>query len=223
MQRYKDDPLKKAKATQSAPAPLQAPNSRDAILDAALKAFARGGFEGASLPRIAAMAEVAPTLIHYYFGNKDKLWRETIDHSLGGLKREFNVILNATRALAPLDRLRALLQAIIHFAARQPDHFAMIMAEARAGTDRFAWVQAHYTGVLFREVISLLRQARDLGQIRDVALDQVAMMLVGGILARFSVDPTEPDKRDVAKLADEYTELMFAMLLDGLARRPGHS
>ena len=213
----RDDTLKKTTAMRAAALPQQNPNTRDAILDAALKAFARGGFEGASLPKIAAMAEVAPTLIHYYFGSKDKLWRETVDHSLGNLRRESEAILSATRALAPLDRLRALLQAITQFAARQPDHFGMIMAEARAETGRFDWVQEHYTGVLFQDVVTLLEEARDRGQIRDVALDQLALMLIGGILIYFSIDPARPGKGDVAQLADGYTELMFAMLLDGVA------
>ena len=199
----------------------QNPNSREAILAAALKAFARGGFDGASLPRIAKMAKVAPPLIHYYFGSKDELWRETVDHSLGELRRESSAICSATRTLAPLDRLRALLQAITHFAARCPDHFAMIVAEARSDSDRFAWLQKNYTGVLFADVLSILQDAKNRSQIKDVATDQLASMLVGGILVYFTVDPATANRRDVKKLADEYIDLMFVVLLEGLAANPG--
>ena len=34
------------------------------------------------LPHLARLANVAPPLIHYYFGAKDNLWRETVDYSL---------------------------------------------------------------------------------------------------------------------------------------------
>jgi AcrR family transcriptional regulator len=200
---------------------LQSPNSREAILDAALKAFAQGGFDGASLPRIAKMANVAPPLIHYHFGSKDKLWRETVDYSLGELRREAAAICSATRTLAPLDRLRALLQAITHFAARCPDHFAMIMAEARSDSDRFDWVRENYTGVLFADVVSILQDAKNASQIKDVAIDQLASMLVGGILVYFTVTPANANKRDVAKLADGYIDMMFVALVEGLATKPG--
>jgi AcrR family transcriptional regulator len=215
--------LQKSPENRREGSPEQNPNSREAILAAALKAFARGGFDGASLPKIAKMANVAPPLIHYYFGSKDTLWRETVDHSLGGLRRESAAICSATRALAPLDRLRALLQSITLFAARCPDHFGMIMAEARSESDRFAWLQANYTGVIFDDVLSILQEAKDKAMIKDVAIDQVATMLIGGVFVSFTFDPTLAGKPDVTKLAEDYTELMFTMLLDGIALTRGGS
>lgn len=195
------------------------PSSREAILAAALKAFAQGGFDGASLPKIAKMANVAPPLIHYYFNTKDNLWREAVDYSLGQLRRESSAILNATKTLAPLDRLRALLGATTHFAARCPDHFSMIIAEARADSEHYAWVQENYTGILLRDVVSILKEAREKNQIKDVPLEHLAFMLVGGILVRFSTDPGIGKTSDVEAMADEYIDLLFAVLMDGLVIR----
>lgn len=80
----------------------QSPNSRAAILSAALQAFARYGYDGASLPKIARIADVAGPLIHYYFGSKEQLWRETVDFSLGSLVREADTIVGATRSIRPI-------------------------------------------------------------------------------------------------------------------------
>ena len=193
--------------------------SKEAILLAALEVFARGGYEGASLPKIARLANVAPPLIHYYFGSKENLWRETVDHSLGELRREAAAVQQATRALAPLDRLRALLQTVAHFAARWPDHFAMIVAEARSDSGRFAWIQKNYTGVLFDEIVSLLSDARASAAIEDVDVEQLAFMLVGGILLYFTVRPELLHGKDVDRVPIEFTDLMFHMFLDGVARR----
>jgi AcrR family transcriptional regulator len=205
-----------AKATQ----PIHgSANSREAILSAALKAFARDGYGGASMPKIAKMAKVAPPLIHYYFGSKENLWRETVEHSLGELKREAAAVRNATRALAPLDRLRALLQVVAQFAAHWPDHFAMIIAEARSDSDRFAWIQENFTGALFEEIIRLLKDARDGKSIRDVDLEQLAFFLVGGILLYFTVKPDVFRNKDLDKLSGEFTELLFRTFLDGVALR----
>jgi AcrR family transcriptional regulator len=53
-------------------------DTREAILDAARKAFAERGFDGASIRAIATGAGVDPALVHHYFGSKDKLFLETI-------------------------------------------------------------------------------------------------------------------------------------------------
>jgi AcrR family transcriptional regulator len=210
--------LPKAGSKPSAVAPEEGLRSRQAILSAALTAFARDGYDGASMPKIARMAQVAPPLIHYYFGSKENLWRETVEHSLGGLRREAAAVLSATRALAPLDRLRALLQAITRFAAHWPDHFVMIVADARSETGRFAWVQDNYTGPLFSEIVAILRDARDEGAIDDVDLEQLALMLVGGILLHFSLRPDLFEGQDIDSVAEQFTELMFRMFLHGIAR-----
>jgi AcrR family transcriptional regulator len=203
--------------------PADARKSKDAILLAALRAFACGGYDGASMPNIARMANVAPPLIHYYFGSKENLWRETVDHSLGELQREAAAIRNATCALMPLDRLRALLQAITRFAAHWPDHFVMIVAEARSESGRFAWIQENYTGVLFEEIVSLLREARDHGSIEDVDLEQLAFMLIGGILLYFTVRPDVFEGKDLDKVSAEFTALMFRTFLDGVAVQGGRA
>lgn len=49
-------------------------NTREAILAAARSAFAKRGFDRASIRQIAAKAEVDPALVHHYFGSKDKLF-----------------------------------------------------------------------------------------------------------------------------------------------------
>ncbi len=70
---------------------------------------------------------------------------------------------------------------------------------------------------MFDDVVAILQDAKDQNQIKDVALDQLAFMLIGGILLYFSVNPSLPKETDLDQLADDYTRLMFMMLLDGVA------
>ena len=169
------------------------------------------------MPKIAETANVAPPLIHYYFESKEMLWREAIDHSLGQLRKEGSSIFSATRSLAPLDRLRTLLHSYAQFAARCPDHFSMIVAEARTGSDRFAWVQEHYTGLLFDDVVLILQDARNDGAIRDVPIDQLAIVLIGGILVYFTFYTFPAGSVRVDQIATDFTEMIFGMLLNGIA------
>jgi TetR/AcrR family transcriptional regulator len=55
-------------------------DNRVRLLQAAADAFAATGFDGTSLRNIADSAGVAFQLIAYYFGNKEDLWRATIDY-----------------------------------------------------------------------------------------------------------------------------------------------
>ena len=54
------------------------PSTREAILASARREFAAGGFERATIRRIAAGAGVDPALVHHYFGTKDDLLIEAI-------------------------------------------------------------------------------------------------------------------------------------------------
>jgi AcrR family transcriptional regulator len=50
------------------------PDTRDAILVAARKAFAERGYDAASIRAIATAAAVDPALVHHYFGTKEQLF-----------------------------------------------------------------------------------------------------------------------------------------------------
>lgn len=197
----------------------QSAGSRAAILSAALQTFARDGYDGASLPKIARMADVAPPLIHYYFGTKEKLWRETVDFSLGSLLREANTILSATRSFQPLDKLRALLEAYTLFAARFPDQFSMIIAEARSDSDRFVWVNENYTSHLFGYVTGNLQEAIAAGAIRKIVTEDLATMIMGAIFTRFAVGRHQRDGEDLRGVAESYVAEIFDIFLNGVIAR----
>ncbi len=53
------------------------------ILDHSVGLFAKKGFEGTSIRDIAAAAEVNVAMIHYYFGNKEKLFEHLVESKAG--------------------------------------------------------------------------------------------------------------------------------------------
>jgi TetR/AcrR family transcriptional regulator len=55
------------------------PNGALLLLQAGESAFARHGFEGATLRRIAAAAGVDPALAAHHFGSKEALWEAVIE------------------------------------------------------------------------------------------------------------------------------------------------
>lgn len=53
--------------------------TREAILDAARRAFADRGYEGATIRGIASRAGVDPALVHHFYGSKDRLFAAAME------------------------------------------------------------------------------------------------------------------------------------------------
>jgi AcrR family transcriptional regulator len=66
----------------------RAANSRERILDAAERAFADLGLDGASLRRIVRGARVNLATVYYHFGSKEGLMAAVFERRLGPLKQE---------------------------------------------------------------------------------------------------------------------------------------
>lgn len=57
------------------------PDRRSAILDAAIGVIARRGVRGFRVEQVAERADVAVSLLYYYFGSRNGLVRATLDHA----------------------------------------------------------------------------------------------------------------------------------------------
>ena len=67
--------------------PTRGDTTRDALLDAATKVFAREGFGPANLREIATTAEVNPALIGYHFGSKEGLYVAVFERMITQIQR----------------------------------------------------------------------------------------------------------------------------------------
>jgi len=73
-------------------------NTEERILEAAKKVFHTRGFEGARMQEIANEAGVNKALVHYYFRNKDNLFRAVFEDAFGRLIAKLNEIFNSDLA-----------------------------------------------------------------------------------------------------------------------------
>src|SRR5215468_8464392 len=85
--------------------------SRAAILQAAIREFAREGVAGARTDAIARAARVNKALLYYYFKDKDALYSAVLDHVFGGLRQA----VEAALALNVPPREKILAYAGAHF------------------------------------------------------------------------------------------------------------
>jgi AcrR family transcriptional regulator len=201
---------------QKRPAASADLGTKNQILEAALAAFARDGFDGASLPKIAEIAKVAHPLIHYYFGSKDNLWRETVEYAFGGLIREATAVEAASRSLSPLQRLRVMIQAFAQFAARYPNHFGLIMAEMRSNTERLAWLRENYLNAFVKRLTRVLKDAQEQNEIKKIPLDHLGFILIGSIVLYFSMNLAPPKNVSSEDLANRHAKWVLEVILNGI-------
>src|SRR5229473_941302 len=186
------------------------------ILEAALLAFARDGFDSASLPKIAEIAKIAHPLIHYYFGSKDNLWRETVDYAFGGLVAEATAVEAASRGLSPLHRLRVIIQAFAQFAARYPDHLGLIMAEMRSDSERLVWLRENYIKPFTSRLSRALKDAQEQNEIKKIPLDHLSFILIGSLVLYFSINLDPPKNVKSDELADRHAKWVLEVILNGI-------
>jgi AcrR family transcriptional regulator len=128
---------KNAKAARTRGRPprsaAQADSERARILKAAERLFAKDGYGGVSMRKVAKAAGCSPAALYLLFPHKRALLRNIWENALSEFDR---VLARAERsARAPLARLKALGGAYVAFWRAHPDHFrALFMIEDRVGT-----------------------------------------------------------------------------------------
>lgn len=114
--------------------------TRQLILEAAIKVFAQFGFEGASTRDIAQRAGVAQGLVTYHFENKDNLWRETVKAVL----RDFALIMvELPEKPSAMDARQAFREFVLRYAkfCLQSSGIPMLLYQQSGLKDeRFNWL-----------------------------------------------------------------------------------
>ncbi len=105
--------------------------TRVRILKAAKKQFSNWGFAATRMTNIAKDAEVNKALIHYYFKNKEQLYKEVITTFLGLEHNQEVPIIIGSWDLTPPQKLYVLLYfgINVHFNATDPDIDRIILWE----------------------------------------------------------------------------------------------
>lgn len=195
--------------------------TRDAILTAALEAFARQGFEGASLREIAAAAGVEHSLVRYHYADKSGLWRAAMTHLVALMDAHMLQAWAVARAQPPVERFRTMLAAYVRYCAQHPEHGRIMVHEAMGQSDRVEWIATHIIAPQHRRIGTLLQILMDQGHIPPgpvrpliyilSAAAQAPFTLAGEARCAYGVDTTSE-----AEIA-AHTETLLGLML-----RPPH-
>jgi TetR/AcrR family transcriptional regulator len=164
----------------------------EAILEAAAAEFAAHGFEGASTRRVAENAGVFQAQLGYHVGNKEELWRATVDWLFARLRADLEKGL-ADRMDLPIDDPAAVLADIIRrhvrHTARHPELSRIMSVEASVSTDR----TKHLLNTHVRPTLEALRMIWDdvqaQGRGHGMEAEDVFMLMIGLASLPFAQGP----------------------------------
>jgi TetR/AcrR family transcriptional regulator len=201
------------------PAAGDGAGSADAILDAALRAFATYGYEGVSVRTLNRELGVSHSLIAQRFGSKDGLWHAAVDHGFGRISRHMADVFDPT-VTDPLEQLRLWIHRFLHFSAAHPELLGLMNIEGREDTGRLSYIYEHYVDPSMGRVERLLDHLADAGRIRRVPLRTFHFLLAHGGAAPYTLlalaehfDPSSPLEPEAV---DSHARLVADVLIAGL-------
>jgi AcrR family transcriptional regulator len=101
--------------------------TRRRILAAATSEFAAKGLAGARVDEIAARARVSKRMLYHYFGRKEALWLEVLEHAYLHIRNEERA-LDVSR-LTPVVGMRRLIKFTVAYTQSHPEFISLLLGE----------------------------------------------------------------------------------------------
>lgn len=104
-----------------------AQTTRDNILKAAIKVFARYGYEGGSVEKISKAAKSFDRMIYYYFGSKEGLFIEVLEETYRRMNdAESKLDLDTAQ---PLEALQEVIRFVVGYYRKNPEFITLLNTE----------------------------------------------------------------------------------------------
>jgi AcrR family transcriptional regulator len=179
-----------------------------AILRAALRAFAQGGYEGTNLRRIAADADVDVALIPHHFGSKLDLWKAVVDSlatRLSGVTEEMPGAFSDTDVAG---RIRRALRRYIETISDMPEFGMVVTQEMQFSGERRDYVYDRLVKTRHDQLVPLIREAITAGVIRPQDPDLLFFLLVTSISTSMAIRPLIARFSEAAGSVDHFRDAL---------------
>jgi len=178
-------------------------DKRRAILDAAIRVFARQGFHSARVSDVAAEAGVAYGLVYHYFDSKDQMLNELFSE-------RWSLLLDAIREAdadldTPQEKLKAAAGFIIESYRHNPELMKVIIVEVTRAANSFGRTHLPEIREAYDQIAKIVADAQADGRFRDDVTPDFAAMLFYGAIEQlltgwiFEVVPAADEDFEAAK------------------------
>jgi TetR/AcrR family fatty acid metabolism transcriptional regulator len=191
---------------------------RRAILDAAIRVFARQGFHSSRVSDVAAEAGVAYGLVYHYFDSKEQMLNELFSE-------RWSLLLDASQEIqrgggTPREKLGGVASFIIESYRHEPELMKVIIVEVTRAANSFGRTHLAEINRAFEAVAAMVADAQAAGEFRDDVDPTFAAMVFYGAIEQllsgwiFDLVPATDADYERAK------ELVVETICGGLEPRP---
>lgn len=153
----------------------------EAILDAALEAFAVLGFDGMSIRALNKDLGLSHATVNQRFGTKDALYTAAIDHGFRSLLLDLNAeIAQFGTPTDPLEELRLRFRAFLVASSRRPQIGRLMNNEGLVDSLRLERIFRRYIEPTMKVTTQLMDRLANEGRIVRISERMVLFMLVQG-------------------------------------------
>lgn len=177
--------------TIEAPRPVRQDRSqqtRERILEEALRLFAERGYDGVGVRDIAAAVGVNHGLIKYHFGDKTSLWKAAVARLFERTDREA-VVPEDMRDRPLVERFAIFLREYVRYCARHPEHARLMVQESVRDSERLAWAAETYIQPEHHRVIPAIEELIRQGRMVDIDPVHLIYMISSAAQAPFMLAP----------------------------------
>ncbi|MEM9513699.1 MAG: TetR/AcrR family transcriptional regulator [Actinomycetota bacterium] len=194
---------------------------RDALIDAAITAFAAHGFDGASTRAIADDAAAHQSQIKYHFSSKADLWKRCMEQLLGELDEAIAAALVEVLSRAPgpatdVEVMEATIRGVVYLAAQRPELNRIMMHEATSPGERLQWLVETHLGPRQVALASTWEALSRRGVTTPIEVDAVYHTLIGAASLLYANAPeAELMGLDAPALVEGHADALVALFLPG--------
>ncbi len=189
----------------------------DALLQAALEAFAETGYDGTSVRELSRRLGVSHALLAARFGSKEGLWFAAMEHALAQIERTWREVADSPE----LDDLEALRRGVVRqvmFSAAHPQVLRIMSHEGAIDSPRVRFVVDRFVNPLRPGVERILTRLVAAGRIRPIPYATLHYLVVvgGGAIFANPVEsallgaPQHPSEADIRAHAEAVADILIA-------------
>ena len=148
-----------AKSTTPRRQQQRARETRAALLQNAIDAFSTRGFESISVRQLEETAGVKRGLVAYHFGDKEQLWRASVEQLFTALMEEFMGRVSTLVDVAPAEAARAMVRAFVRYSAAYPAVNRLMMQECTSDSWRVDCIVDEHIRPMLESLYEVLPEA----------------------------------------------------------------
>jgi TetR/AcrR family transcriptional regulator len=202
------------------------PEARAKIAAAAEELFAERGFDGAAIRDIARKAGVNGAMIHYYFGNKEGLYRAMLEGAASTVRAL--LIETTDRSGSTRDRLASFVDAYAAYMLSQPNLARVLYREMLTGAKHIKQIAQQYAVTNYTMLRTMVSEGVKRGELRPVDAELAPISLMGMVvifqflrpIISVALGKTEYNERFVRRVAAHTIDLfLYGAVADGKATK----